>query len=70
MLGGTPQARRAGNPCHGWGSSKFGEGEFVNERNQRENLEYRIIGRIINIVVFGFIFLGVMVWVLAFLKVI
>jgi len=46
------------------------KGEFINERNQRENLEYRIIGRIINIVVFGFIFLGITIWVLAFLKII
>ena len=32
VQGGTPQARRAGNPCHGWGSSNYGISEFVNEK--------------------------------------
>ena len=32
VQGGAPGSRRAGNPCHGWGSSYFGEKEFVNEQ--------------------------------------
>ena len=32
IQGGAPQMRRAGNPCHGWGSSYFGEKEFINEK--------------------------------------
>jgi len=32
VQGGAPGMRRAGNPCHGWGSSYFGENEFVNEK--------------------------------------
>jgi len=30
--GGNPYARRAGNPCHGWGSSYFGEPEKISEK--------------------------------------
>ena len=30
--GGSPSARRAGNPCHGWGSSYFGEKENINTK--------------------------------------
>ena len=29
--GGSPMARRAGNPCHGWGSSYFGKMEYIND---------------------------------------
>ena len=32
VQGGAPQMRRAGNPCHGWGSSYFGEKEYINEK--------------------------------------
>jgi len=32
VQGGAPGSRRAGNPCHGWGSSYFGEKEFVNRK--------------------------------------
>jgi len=32
VQGGFPGARRAGNPCHGWGSSNFGTKEFINEK--------------------------------------
>ena len=30
--GGNPHARRAGNPCHGWGSSYFGKTETVSSK--------------------------------------
>jgi len=30
--GGNPFARRAGNPCHGWGSSYFGTPEKITEK--------------------------------------
>ena len=30
--GGNPHARRAGNPCHGWGSSYFGKPERISEK--------------------------------------
>ena len=36
--GGAPQMRRAGNPCHGWGSSYFGEREFINEKIGKEDV--------------------------------
>lgn len=32
VQGGSPGQRRAGNPCHGWGSSYFGEKEFINKK--------------------------------------
>ena len=37
VQGGAPQMRRAGNPCHGWGSSYFGEKEYINEKIFIEN---------------------------------
>ncbi len=51
VQGGAPGARRAGNPCHGWGSSYFGEDEFINEKiaidkewsQQAKNLMYEKI---------------------------
>ena len=51
-------------------SGVWEKGQFVNEKNKRDNLEYKIIGYIINMVVYGFIFLGITIWVLAFLKII
>ena len=30
--GGGPGARRAGNPCHGWGDSYFGKNEYLAEK--------------------------------------
>tara|TARA_R110002110_G_scaffold37253_4_gene123245 strand:+ start:11747 stop:13549 length:1803 start_codon:yes stop_codon:yes gene_type:complete len=36
VQGGSPRARRAGNPCHGWGSSYFGETENINEKIGRD----------------------------------
>ena len=32
VQGGSPGMRRAGNPCHGWGSSYFGQKESINEK--------------------------------------
>jgi len=51
VQGGAPGMRRAGNPCHGWGSSYFGEDEFISEKiavdkewtNMAKNLMYEKI---------------------------
>ena len=39
--GGGPGARRAGNPCHGWGDSYFGKKEYIGEKIKSGDMNER-----------------------------